>query len=128
MAFGIRRAVFIEEQGVPEHEEWDDLDGAARHYLLSVGEQVVGTARLLVGPDGTGKIGRVAVVRAVRGSGRGSFLMRFVIEDAARSGCGTLVLDAQVAVIPFYERLGFVAEGEVFMDAGIAHRRMRRLI
>ncbi len=35
-----------------------------------------------------------------------------------------VILDAQVQVIPFYEKLGFVAEGPVFDDAGIPHRRM----
>ncbi len=36
------------------------------------------------------------------------------------------VLDAQIQALPFYEKLGYVAEGDVFMDAGIPHLLMRK--
>jgi predicted GNAT family N-acyltransferase len=122
----VRRLVFIEEQAVPEELEWDEFDAEARHYGLWVGGELAGTARLVLKEDGVGKIGRVAVLREYRGAGRGAALMRHVMADARSLGCAELVLDAQVSVIPFYERLGFVAEGEEFLDAGISHRRMRR--
>ncbi|MFY9494463.1 MAG: GNAT family N-acetyltransferase, partial [Limnochordia bacterium] len=35
------------------------------------------------------------------------------------------IVDAQLQAIPFYSRLGFVAEGDEFLDGGIPHRRMR---
>jgi predicted GNAT family N-acyltransferase len=37
------------------------------------------------------------------------------------------VLHAQTRAAPFYARYGFVAEGEVFEEAGIPHIRMRRV-
>ena len=52
--------------------------------------------------------------------------MACALDHAARASHTLAVLDAQVPVIPFYERLGFVAEGPVFDDAGIPHRRMTR--
>ena len=72
----IRRVVFVQEQNVPEDEEWDGLDGAAIH-LLARDDQgaAVGTARILLA-DGTGKIGRVAVLKPVRGTGAGAALIR----------------------------------------------------
>jgi predicted GNAT family N-acyltransferase len=124
-ARGVRRRVFIEEQGVPEVEEWDDLDAAARHFLVLQDGAVIGTARLVLKDDGTGKIGRVAILREHRGAGHGAALVRHLVDDAAALGCRELILDAQVQVVEFYERLGFRAEGEPFMDAGILHRRMR---
>ena len=39
-----------------------------------------------------------------------------------------LRLNAQVSVLPFYEKLGYVAEGEVFVEAGIDHRAMTRTL
>ncbi len=33
--FAVRRAVFIEEQGIPEAEEWDALDATCTHYLAA---------------------------------------------------------------------------------------------
>jgi predicted GNAT family N-acyltransferase len=52
--------------------------------------------------------------------------MACALDHAARQGNTVAALDAQVAVIAFYEHLGFVAEGPVFDDAGIVHRRMTR--
>lgn len=119
----IRMEVFVEEQKVPPWEEMDDLDEEAIHYLAEENGQTVATARLVDKGDGIGKIGRVAVVKEARGKGVGQDLMRFVLADGIREHA-SFMLDAQVPVIPFYERLGFVAEGEVFLDAGIEHRRM----
>ena len=45
---------------------------------------------------------------------------------AGDNGTHTVTLDAQLYVIPFYEALGFTAEGDTFLDAGIKHRRMTR--
>ncbi|NJM84554.1 MAG: GNAT family N-acetyltransferase, partial [Tabrizicola sp.] len=66
----LRRAVFIEEQGVSEADEIDDLDGEAVHLLAHVDGRAVGSARLLVRGE-TGKIGRVCVLPEARGAGLG---------------------------------------------------------
>src|SRR5258708_5884248 len=113
----VRMAVFVEEQKVPPWEEMDDLDEDATHFLADVDGGVAATARLVeMGPD-SGKIGRVAVLERYRGQGVGSDLMRRVMTEGFER-FGSLALDAQLAVIPFYEKLGFVAEGPVFLDAG----------
>ena len=122
--FDIRRAVFIEEQQIPEAEEWDDHDGTATHFLAEDGNGPAGTLRLI--PDGPrAKIGRVAVLPSHRGTGLGGVMMRHVMEHARASGFDTAILDAQLSAIRFYERLGFVAEGPEFDDgSGILHRHM----
>lgn len=124
----LRRIVFIEEQGVSEADEVDGLDAAAIHLLAWDGDAPVGTARLLV-TGATGKIGRVCVLPAARGTGLGAALVRAAL-DVLRDQPGVThaSLGAQVPATGFYARLGFVAEGEVFLDAGIPHRRMRRTL
>ncbi|MCW4149146.1 GNAT family N-acetyltransferase [Halomonas sp. 18H] len=117
----IRRVVFIDEQQVPIEEEWDGLDPDCRHFLaLDTEGRPLGTARLL--PDG--HIGRVAVFHEARGQGVGQALMQAAIDTARRRGDARVMLAAQIQALPFYERLGFIAEGETFMEAGIAHRNM----
>lgn len=125
-ARSVRRQVFIEEQGVPEAEEWDTADAAAVHFALRSDGTVMGTARLIEEDGGWWRVGRVAVLPAARGRGGGRRLMETAVAFARARGARGIVLDAQVPVIPFYERLGFVAEGEPFMEAGIPHRRMSR--
>lgn len=121
--YDVRMTVFVEEQRVPVEEELDSYDEIADHFVAEEDGRVVGTARLIDRGDGTGKIGRVAILPDYRGRGLGRDLMWYVMA-AAFQRFDTLMLDAQVPVIPFYERLGFEAEGGVFLDAGIEHRKM----
>ncbi|WP_108501892.1 GNAT family N-acetyltransferase [Paracoccus indicus] len=122
----LRRTVFIEEQNVPEAEEMDDLDGEAIHLLAWQDDVPVGTARLLIRGD-IGKIGRVCVLPQARGTGLGAQLIRASM-DVLRTqpGVTTAKLGAQTHAIGFYEKLGFVAQGPVYDDAGIPHRDMTR--
>jgi len=117
----VRRAVFIVEQGVPEHEEWDAADPTCRHVLaLGPKRDAVGTGRL----EPTGKIGRVAVLQQYRGSGVGGAIVSHLVNLATGLGLTRVYLHAQTTALGFYERLGFRAEGPEFDEVGIPHRRM----
>jgi predicted GNAT family N-acyltransferase len=120
----LRRTVFIEEQGVSEAEEMDDLDGQAVHLLAQVDGRPKGSARLLTYGD-TGKIGRVCVLAETRGTGLGAALIRKAV-DVFRNqpGVTKVKLGSQCHAIGFYEKLGFVAYGPEYDDAGIPHRDM----
>ena len=125
--YQIRMIVFVEEQKVPPWEEMDHYDEEADHYLVEDGDTPVATARIVDKGEGHGKVGRVAVLKEYRGRGAGRDLMRYLL-DACAGRFTALELDAQIQVIPFYERLGFSAEGDMFLDAGIEHRRMTLLL
>ena len=131
-ALSVRRAVFIEEQQVSEDEEIDEHD-RDRGWLGDVvqmtgymdGKPVV-TGRMM--PDTTSDadahIGRVAVLKALRGKGYGKQLMLALHDEGRRRGYHRIRLGAQFHAIPLYESLGYMASGNVFLDAGIEHRRM----
>lgn len=120
----LRRAVFIDEQGVSAAEEVDGRDGNALHLLALVDGIPMGCARILVG-DGVAKIGRVCVLKQARGSGLGAALIRACLDTVrALDGVTTAKLGAQIHALAFYEKLGFTAFGPVYDDAGIAHRDM----
>lgn len=118
----IREEVFVREQRVPPALEWDGLDETCLHVLALAGDHPIGTARML--PDG--HIGRMAVLRPWRGRGVGGALLSYLLECARAQGLREVRLNAQVHAIPFYQRFGFNAQGEPFLDAGIPHRRMTR--
>ncbi|WP_417209435.1 GNAT family N-acetyltransferase [Antarctobacter sp.] len=121
----LRRAVFIDEQGIAEADEWDDLDAQAVHLLAYVNDTPLGTARLRqVGKEG--RIGRVCVLSQARGTGLGAALVRFGVDwFTGQPGVSSVVLGAQCHAQPFYEKLGFAAFGPVYDDAGIPHQDMR---
>ena len=121
----IRYDVFVVEQRVPEVLEWDAADAGSIHALASdAAGRPIGCARLLV----DGHIGRVAVVRDWRAHGVGTALMLHLIDKARARGDAQVTVNAQVAAMPFYERHGFIASGDVFEEAGIAHRVMTRAL
>jgi predicted GNAT family N-acyltransferase len=119
----VRRAVFVVEQGFPEHEEWDSADLTCVHVLILEGKRdAVGTGRL----EATGKIGRLAVLKAYRGLGLGSELLEWLVGQARRQGFESVYLHAQLHALPFYLSHGFVLQGSVFDEAGVPHQRMSR--
>lgn len=120
----LRRVVFIDEQGVSEADELDDLDGDSFHLLAMESNVPVGTARIYIA-DGVAKIGRVCVLKSHRGTGLGAALIRASL-DVAKGKADKAKLGAQVHALGFYEALGFAALGPVYDDAGIAHRDMVR--
>lgn len=120
----LRRVVFIEEQGVSEADELDDLDNVATHLLASEQGQPLGTARLLRKGEQL-KVGRVCVLQQARGKGIGQALMQAALDIGAQDSSLTqCFLSAQSQVIPFYEALGFQLVGAPYMDAGIPHQDM----
>ncbi|WP_374298739.1 GNAT family N-acetyltransferase [Paracoccus sp. (in: a-proteobacteria)] len=122
----LRRAVFIEEQGVSEFEEMDDQDDQAIHLLAWQDDRPVGSARILLMGD-TGKIGRVCVLASARGTGLGAALIRAALDVLREQpGVTRAKLGAQTHALGFYEKLGFAAHGPVYDDAGIPHRDMTR--
>ncbi len=131
-ALRIRREVFIEEQGVPEELELDELDApdawnkTAVHGLLRLDGEAVATGRLLLeaGPPHNAHVGRVAVLARQRKNGAGRALMEGLQARAREMGYAGITLAAQLHAVGFYEGLGYVARGDVFLDAGIEHRWM----
>jgi len=118
----IRRSVFIDEQGFPE--DVDEYDDIAVHLLAKADARAVGAARIVFDKD-IAKIGRICVIPELRGSGLGAALVQTAM-DIARDvpGTRTARLSAQVTAMPFYHKLGFVAEGPQHKDLGVPHQMM----
>jgi len=121
--FTIRIRVFVQEQRVPAEIELDHDDQRAIHFLAIKAGKAVGAARVVISRDGA-KIGRMAVLKSYRRRGVGAALLKRAIFAAHSLRVRRIYLHAQVAVIGFYECMGFRAVGRVFDEAGIAHQKM----
>lgn len=117
----VRQAVFINEQNVPEEDEWGHGDEEALHFVASLAGNPIATARLSA--DGT--VGRMAVLKSFRNQGTGSAIMDQLIKTAKQNRFMVLKLNAQRTAEGFYAKHGFIAEGDEFTDAGIAHIAMQ---
>ncbi len=122
----LRQDVFVVEQECA----YADLDGrdteaATAHVMLRDSDVLLGYVRIL--DDGSDlRIGRVVLAEAGRGRGLADGLMQAALEhctatDAARD----VVLDAQTPLARWYTGLGFVVDGEEFLEDGIPHTPMR---
>lgn len=121
-ATAIRFEVFVDEQKVPAEIELDDMDAVCLHAVAyDDAGNAIGTGRLL--PDG--HIGRMAVRQPGRGTGVGGAILTLLMDKARARGDAAVVLNAQTVAAPFYARHGFVQQGDVFEEAGIAHVEMR---
>ena len=121
----IRHTVFVEEQGVPVELELDGEDSSAWHAAaFSDDGRLIGTGRMLR----SGKIGRMAVSQSMRRQGIGRALLDTLVAEAKRLKLEEVSLGAQLPAVPFYERAGFEAYGDVFLDAGIDHKMMRLVL
>jgi predicted GNAT family N-acyltransferase len=117
----VREPVFVIEQHVPLALEWDTLDPECRHVLaLDAEGRPIGTGRLT--PMHT--IGRMAVLADWRGKGVGDALLGRLIAQARAADWPAVSLHAQVDAIGFYRKHGFVAEGGIYIEAGIPHQSM----
>lgn len=121
----VRNSVFVVEQQIPPEVEFDELDGQCHHFIARDTEcHPIGTGRL--SPEG--KLGRMAVLREWRGRGVGESLLRALIEKAHNLGLTTITAHAQLTALGFYEKFGFIREGEAFTEAGRPHQAIRLML
>ncbi|MFN3861105.1 MAG: YbgC/FadM family acyl-CoA thioesterase [Roseateles sp.] len=128
-AAAIRREVFIEEQHIPADLEWDAADASCLHALARNRFGLpLATGRLLEHVPGVAKIGRMAVLRPMRGTRIGRQVLDALMAEARRQGYREVLLHAQLSAENFYLRAGFQRRGEPFEEAGIAHVEMVRAL
>jgi predicted GNAT family N-acyltransferase len=126
-ALALREEVFCGEQGVSLAEERDGRDDEALHIVVVDDGVVVATCRLLV--EGTTvKLGRMAVSRTRRGLGLARALITEAETRARALGAARMVLAAQLNAQALYDRAGYDAYGDIFLDAGIEHVMMAKTL
>jgi len=125
----IRYEVFEIEQKVSHELEFDDMDESSGHVIVYTDEgEPAATARLIDKGCGKYKIGRVAALKKYRKQGYGEAAMKLLIDKAKAMKGKEILIEAQLKAVDFYKKLGFKEYGEVFLDAGIEHRRMNLYI
>ena len=102
--------------------------GAVHAVLYNRLGMPMATGRLLQPAPGVGRLGRMAVDRALRGTGWGRQLLDTLVEAARARGDTLVDLHAQCRAESFYARAGFVVRGAPYEEAGIAHITMERVL
>ena len=124
----IRMEVFMMEQQVAPDIEIDELDKTATHFLFYNEQDLPCACCRLIFVDGHHKIGRLAVLKPERRKGYAAALLNDVEAYAKTQGIKELFLNAQTSARALYEKLGYGAYGDLFVEANIEHISMKKPI
>ena len=127
-AVNIRQIVFREEQNVPYHEdEIYEEQLESKTYLIYIKDKPIGTIRYREIGERVFKIERFAILKEYRNRGFGKqTFCYFSNMIAAKYNPCLVTLNAQEQTIQFYEKCGFIGEGDLFLEAGIKHLKMSK--
>lgn len=123
----LRLQAFVVEQDC-KYVDLDGKDKKSYHMICRDGfGDIVATARIM--PAGVAfpeiGIGRVVVTDKIRRNHIGTTLMEACLSFIhAEFGEVPIRIAAQKYLVEFYEKLGFIVDGEEFLDAGIPHKEM----
>ena len=120
-AHKIRHEVFVIGQNCPADLEYE-FEEESTHFLVLYNGKAVATARHRKTKNGY-KLERFAVLKSERGKGYGNVVLKAILEDL-QGFKGLIYMHAQMQVLPFYEKFGFIKEGGEFEEAGIIHYKM----
>lgn len=122
----LRCEVFVVEQECA-YQDLDYKDQKAIHVMGKKEGRVVAYTRIFK-PGGyfeNTSIGRVVVPKSQRQFGYGKEIMQASLQEIEDNfPKGTIELSAQTYLKKFYNDLGFVAQGEGYLEDGIPHVRM----
>lgn len=123
----LRYEVFCREQGVPQREEVDGRDDEAIHLVAVSDGELLGTCRVLM-VGSTAQFSRLAVRAQARRQGIATALLRAADVETKAAGGRRLVLHAQTYARPLYEIAGYNVRGREFVEAGIEHIAMEKVL
>jgi putative N-acetyltransferase (TIGR04045 family) len=125
--FAVRRAVFVDEQGLFDGDDRDgyDDDPQTMHAVGAVAGLIGGTVRLYrLGDAGLWKGDRLAVLPDLRRGLLGAALVRFAVRTAGGLGGTRMTAMIQLPNVRFFEALGWRPHGDVAPYHGVDHQPM----
>lgn len=121
----LRYNTFVVERNVPEELEFDGRDNEFLHFTLWDGEKIIACLRANENGDLL-HMGRFAVDKDLRKNGYGSVLMAKLTEYAKDKGYRGVELSAVKTAVGFYEKQGFSAIGDYYLETGVPHIYMKK--
>ena len=120
-----RAEIFISEQKII-YNDMDGIDYASLHCFATENNRVVAYLRAFyMDLDDVVKIGRVLTLK--HGKGVGKKLMDYALTVIKQNmPCRKIYLESQKQAVGFYEKFGFEAISNEFLEAGIPHIAMEK--
>jgi putative N-acetyltransferase (TIGR04045 family) len=123
--YAIRRAVFVDEQGIFTESDRDERDDDRRtiHLIGLADDKACGAVRLYPLDDAATvwQGDRLAVLRGERTHGLGAPLVRLAVATAGDLGGVVMHAHIQVPNVRFFESLGWHRSGDEEIYVGVTH-------
>lgn len=128
-ALDLRRHVFVDEQGIFEEDDVDNIDLIATHLvaistMAHEADQVVGTVRIHEAEPGIWWGSRLAVAPSYRNVGRlGGELINLAVRTANARGCTKFLANVQMQNVVLFRRMRWHPISELDCH-GVPHMHM----
>lgn len=108
----------------------DDLAAETEQIIFVFEEEgkVLGCVLLQQYDATTFKLRQMAVDGAMQGKGIGAELVNAADLYAVQVGKHKMILHARDVAIPFYQKLGYETVGPEFLEVGIPHHKMEKIL
>ncbi|WP_419640969.1 GNAT family N-acetyltransferase [Thiolapillus sp.] len=125
-ALKLRYDVFFRPFDLPENITLDKWEATSRHFAAFADNELVSYGRLTEIKQGLFSISQMVTRPNRQYKGYGTQVLRQMIAQAVKMDAERISLNARVDFTGFYEKQGFIPEGEVFSSAstGIPHIHM----
>lgn len=120
----LREEVFVIEQNVDENIEFDEDEEKCEHYKFYYNNKLCGVFRIKY-LDNCVYLQRFLIRKCYRKFGLGHLLMDEALNVIKNQGHHLVLIHAQIQAQTFYEKCGFKAFGEPFIEANIEHIHMK---
>lgn len=100
-------------------------DDYGLHFGLFEEEKLISVISLFIEND-TAQFRKFATEISEQGKGYGSILLNHIIEESIKNNIKTLWCNARMTALGFYEKFGFKAISETWIDNEIEYVKMER--
>lgn len=124
----LRYAILRQPLGLTFSQE--ELDQEGNHILIAAFDEdvILGCCMLIKKDRQTLQLRQMAVQNNLQGKGIGASIMAFVENISRDRGFKKVIMHARDSAIGFYEKFGYKAKGDPFMELNIPHIMMEKNI
>lgn len=122
----LRYKVLLEPLGLKFLDSHRDKEVNYLHVgcIEGLDDRLIGGLMLIPLDNQVIRMMQVAVEAKHQGEGAGKELVQYAEKRAKEAGYKEIVMHAMLTVVGFYEKMGYVQEGEIFEEKGITFAKM----
>ena len=122
----LRYKILLEPLGLRFLDSFRDKESSYLHIgcIENLDDKLIGGLVLAPVNDEEVRMMQVAVETRYQGEGIGRELVKYAEKRAKDSGFSKIIMHAMLSVVNFYEKIGYVQEGDIFEENGVTFAKM----